>query len=56
LNLALDLSFSELGRSVAAILQGQTSPYQISGEMLLNSADGMEKRIPFQSAGRIPLR
>jgi LEA14-like dessication related protein len=54
LSLDLDLSFSELGRSVSAILQGQSAPYQISGEMLLNSSDGTGRRVPFQSSGRIP--
>jgi LEA14-like dessication related protein len=56
LNLNLDLNFSELGRSVTAILKGESSPYQLSGEMLLDSSDGTPKRIPFQSTGRIPLR
>lgn len=55
LNLDLDLSFSKLGRSVSAILQGQSAPYQISGEMLLNSSDENARRVPFQSSGKIPL-
>jgi LEA14-like dessication related protein len=55
LNLDLNISFKELGRSALAILKGAGTKYEIKGDFLVNKPDQNEVKIPFLKSGEIPL-
>ncbi len=55
MDLDINLSFKELGRSGMAILKGTGTQYEIKGNFLLNPNGKDEKQIPFFQSGEIPL-
>jgi LEA14-like dessication related protein len=56
MDLDLNVSFKELGRSALAILKGAGTQYEIKGDFLLNKPGQAESRIPFLKSGEIPLQ
>jgi len=54
MNIPIDVNFIQLGKSAFNLLSGESSNYEINGEMIFNVLGG-EKRIPFSNAGNVPL-
>ena len=53
--LALDVSFSQLGRSVFQLLQGTRADYKLDGGLIFNGPDNGESKAPFSLSGLAPL-
>lgn len=54
MDIPFDVNFIWLGKSAFDLLSGESSDYEINGEMILNTPDG-EKRFPFSNTGNVPL-
>jgi len=54
MDIPLDANFIWLGKSAFDLLSGESSDYEINGEMIFNTPGG-EKRFPFSNSGNIPL-
>lgn len=54
INLALDLSFADIGRAGYQLLMGNGSSYRIQGRMLMDSPTLGDKAIPFSASGKVP--
>jgi LEA14-like dessication related protein len=50
----LNVNFIKMGKSVFGLLSGESSEYEINGEMIFDAHDG-KKRFPFSNAGSVPL-
>lgn len=51
-----DINFIRLGKSAYDVLTGKSTGYAISGEMLFKGPGTVEKRVPFNKSGNVPLR
>lgn len=54
INLALDLSFADIGRAGYQLLMGKGSTYQIEGQMLMDSPTLGSRAVPFSASGKVP--
>ena len=54
MDIPLDANFIWLGKSAFVLLSGESSDYEINGEMIFNTPGG-EKRFPFSNSGNIHL-
>lgn len=54
MNLALDLSFADIGRAGYQLLMGNSSTYQIEGQMLMDSSTLGSRAVPFSASGKVP--
>lgn len=56
LSVPVDLNFFSMGRQAIRLLEGNTAPYLIFGEMYFNVPGGERKTLPFSRDGRVSLR
>jgi LEA14-like dessication related protein len=56
MNLALDVSFSQLGRSAYQLLMGSSAAYALDGELVFDAPGGGEHAVPFNLAGQVPFK
>lgn len=53
-NLALDVSFAQLGMSAYQLLTGDNGDFTLDGGMVLDAPAGGEHVVPFKLAGKVP--
>lgn len=56
MNLALDVSFSQLGRSAYQLLMGNSAAYALDGGLVFDAPGGGEHTVPFNLTGRVPFK
>jgi LEA14-like dessication related protein len=56
MNLALDVSFSQLGRSAYQLLMGNSAAYALDGGLVFDATGGGEHTVPFNLTGRVPFK
>lgn len=56
LSVPVELDFLSVGRQAMRLLEGNTAPYLISGEMYFNVPGGGRKTLPFSKDGHVSLR
>jgi LEA14-like dessication related protein len=56
MNLALDVSFSQLGPSAYQLLMGSSAAYALDGELVFDAPGGGEQAVPFNLSGQVPFK
>jgi LEA14-like dessication related protein len=54
MNLGINVSFAQLGRSAYGLLNGNRAQYAMEGEMVFDAPDGGERKVPFSLTGLVP--
>jgi LEA14-like dessication related protein len=54
MDLVLDVSFADLGRTAYQILRGSSADYKLDGKLVMEKGSGGNKLVPFSLGGKVP--